>query len=126
MEKEGQVILWIPTLQYLGKERTSATLERALEARGILYKQLFFPTGVLPQGFPLGREFVLDIDEVLGFSFKRIAFSECEEINRGFYNITENTLTLGVKIVGVEEYPPDELADYLKKIWLPHPAEPVS
>lgn len=120
--QKGQVILWIPALSRLGKERTSTALEQAFEERGIFYRQLFYPTGISPQGFPLRRDIILDIDQTLGFSFNRVTFTECE-VNRGFYNLTQNTLTVGLKMNDVEEYPPIELAEYFKKCWLPHPAD---
>lgn len=121
MEK-GKVILWIPTLQYLGQERSSALLQQAFDEVGILYKQLFCSIDISPQGFPLGRDIVLDIDSALGFSFDKLVFSENEQY-KGFYNLTQNTLTVGLKLSRVGDYLPTELAQYFKKYWIAHPSD---
>lgn len=114
-----RIILWIPTLQYLdGKplESTPQNLQSALEQRGILYKQLFYRTNIAPTALPFLQEIVIDVDEVFEFSFGELRFVE-NNAHRGIYNLRESRFLVPVKLMKINKYPPDELAEYFKNCW---------
>ncbi len=118
----NRTVLWIPTLQYLSGEPFKSTpqnLRDALEKRGILYKQLFYPTDIAPASFPLGQDIVIDVDEVFEFPFKQLSFRE-DDNHRGIYNITENQLLVPVKLMKIDECPPNDLAEYFRNCWMTH------
>lgn len=112
-------ILWIPTLMFSGKEPNSLALTRAFEEQDLLFKQYFYPTEISPQGFPSGRDIIVDVDKSFGFSFKSLWFNE-SEAHKGVYNVKRNVLTVPLKLRNAETYSPTELAKYFREHWISH------
>lgn len=116
--QKNHVVLWIPKPIFLGSATTPEALQKALKEQAILHEQLFYPTEIPPQNFPYHQDIVLNVDMTLGFSFKDLWFKEsC--VQRGIYNISENSLLVPLDLADPRQHPPTELAAYFKKCWLP-------
>lgn len=118
MSNRNRVILWVPTMQYLGGQ-SRFSHEQSFRNEGIYYRQHFYPTEVAPQGFPRNCDIMLSVDANAGFSFKELWFKEKEpEASTPIYDVSENSLLLPVMLIDINDYPFPELARYFKEYWM--------